>query len=79
MKNEKIKKLADELYEIRIPPTGKGGVARLYFCLSNTKNALVILEGELKKKNKGKMVDQAKSNLVKLRKRESEDGQNKKR
>jgi len=43
----------EDLHEFRIPPRGKGGVVRLYFCFhKEKKDTIVILDIEFKKKNK---------------------------
>jgi len=47
------KPLKKGIHELRIPPRGKGGVARLYFCFhKEKKDTIIILDIELKKKNK---------------------------
>lgn len=42
------------LYEMRIPPERRGGVVRIYFCFSvDSRDTLVLLDAELKKKTDG--------------------------
>lgn len=45
--------LSAPIRELRIPPTRSGGVVRLYYCIDKrSPNAIVILDGEVKKNNR---------------------------
>lgn len=62
-KSGHIKNLGDELWEFRIPPTGRGGVLRVYFCFAkSSQKKIVILDAEVKKKSKGSL-EKAKKRL----------------
>lgn len=58
-----IKRLDEDLWEFRIPPSGKGGVLRVYFCFSRLEEGkIVILDAEVKKRSKGNL-DNARNRL----------------
>jgi|WetSurMetagenome_2_1015567.scaffolds.fasta_scaffold23538_4 phage-related protein len=67
-KSEQIRALGSDLHEMRIPKTRSGGVFRIYFCHSLSKEAyLILLEAELKHKKAGKKIPQARANLKKYK------------
>lgn len=58
-----IKRLDKDLWEFRIPPAGKGGVLRVYFCFARLEEGkIVILDAEVKKRTEGGL-DNAKERL----------------
>jgi len=67
-KSEQMKALGSDLHEMRIPKTRSGGVFRIYFCYSRSKEAyLILLEAELKHKKAEKKIPQARTNLKKYK------------
>ena len=56
---------------MRIPPTRKGGVFRIYFCYSkepNEKDTLILLAAELKHEKEPQKLNTARSNLKNYKK-----------
>lgn len=54
-------KATTKLYEMRIPPERRGGVVRLYFIMQGDK--ILIIDGEIKKRTKSKIIDSVKKKI----------------